>query len=303
VSLTRVLRTAATTLTKTMYDGETPTDASSAVTVAITRPDGTVVNTGTATKPPATTGIYTYILPGGPTSPSSVTWQLDWLTVTWSCTLAGAAVTFTDRVEVVGGYLFGLAEARASDPSLGNANSTTYPAALLAVKRLEVEIECERICGQAFVPRFRRALLNGSGRDALATADAWLRAPVRAASVAYLTGQTLTALSAGEVAQLAPTPDGLIMRPSGQVWPSGMNNVRVEYEYGLDSPPPDLVDAALLRLKSLLNRPRSGVPDRVSSYSNEAGTFRISMPGRDKTGIPDVDAVYESYASPIPGFA
>src|SRR5438128_3225201 len=117
MSLIRVLRSAAAVLTRVTYVDETPTDMTAPPTVTVIRPDGTVVNSGTAAHPgPA--GTYTYTLPGGPSAPGSATWQLDWLTVTWTGILAGGTVTMTDTVESVGGYYFGLAEARASDNSL-----------------------------------------------------------------------------------------------------------------------------------------------------------------------------------------
>lgn len=278
MSLIRILVTTEVTLTHTFYVDETPTDASGSVTVTVKRLDGTTVTSGTATHPgPA--GVYTFIIPEQAT--------VDSLTVDWSGTLAGAVVSVRDHVEVVGGFLFGLVEARAAHPSL--ASTTDYPSSLLAKKRLEVEQECERICRRAFVPRFNRVTLSGDGTSWLATPDSELRA-IRAVSVDG------TVWSAPEVAALDFT-DFSIQRPNGATWPAGTGNIVVEYEHGLDYPPSGLSGAAILRLRSLIAQPMSGVPDRATSFTmTEGGTFRLSMPGKDRTGIPDVDAIYERYA-------
>jgi hypothetical protein len=297
MSLVRVMRTAAATLTRTVYVDETPTDMAAPPAVTVTRLDGTVVVSGTATKPGSTTGIYTYTLPGGPTSPGSATWQLDHLDVTWAGSLAGAAVTMVDRVEVVGGFLFGLAEARASDPSL--ASQTTYPTAALAAARVLVEQECELICRQAFVPRFRRYVTNGTGLRALQLPDPHLRV-LRAAKVAWVTGQPLVALGAGDLANTVVTDEGVAVR-GYNIWPFGTGNVLFEYEYGPDQPPEDLRQAAMARLRYRLNTNRSGLPSNVSSYTTQEGTFRVMQPGARRTGDPEVDAVYQRYSEPLVG--
>src|SRR3954471_16562759 len=140
MAVTRVLRTAAATLARTFYVDETLTDETGTVNVTVTRLDGTVVGASTAATH-VSSGLDTFLLPGGLTSPTSATWQLDHLDVTWSGVLAGATMTLVDRVEVVGGYLCGLAEARASDSSL--ADTVKYTTAMLAAERVVVEQECE----------------------------------------------------------------------------------------------------------------------------------------------------------------
>jgi hypothetical protein len=297
MSLVRVQQTSSATLSRTFYVDETPTDAAAGVSVTVTRPDGTAVTSGSATLAGAGTGRYTFVLPGGPAAPGSATWQLDTLTVAWAGTVGGAAITLTDTVEVVGGFLFSLTEARNSDPAL--MSSVMYPTALLAAKRIEVEQECERICRQAFVPRFARRKLNGDGSRRVQLPHPFVRR-LRAASVAWVTGSAQVPLGTGEFANIAVTDEGQAVR-GFNIWPSGVGNVVVEYEHGWDGPPADIVDAALTRMRTLLARPRSGVPDRVASYTNDAGTFRVSMPGPAATGIPDVDAVYHSYRTPLVG--
>lgn len=297
MAVTRVLRTAAATLARTFYVDETLTDETGTVNVTVTRLDGTVVVAST----PAThvsSGLYTFLLPGGPAAPTSATWQLDHLDVTWSGVLAGATMTLVDRVEVVGGYLFGLAEARASDTSL--ADTVKYTTAMLAAERVVVEQECEAICGRAFVPRFKRRVTNGTGNQRLVVPDPDIRL-LRAATVAWTTGNAGVALATGELSQTVVTEWGEIVR-GFNIWPYGVSNVTLEYEFGWDQPPADLRDACLIRMRSRLNSARSGIPDRAASFtSGEGGVYRLSMPSSRRTGIPDVDAVYSRYSEPLVG--
>lgn len=277
MSLVRVLRTAAVAMTHTFYVGETATDASTGVAVAVTRLDGTSVSSGAATHPGL--GQYAYTVPGQST--------LDTLVVTWTATsIGGAVVQAADYVEVVGAYLFGIAEARAQDPSL--TSTATYPTVMLEDKRLEVEEECEKICRQAFVPRFYRETLSGTGTDRLGLKWMMLRRlrSVTVSGVAW-SNPDVTAVPAAE--------NGIARRPGGAVWPEGVGNIVVEYEHGWDSPPQRVSAAAMLHLRYLANQPRSGMSDRVSSYTNESGTYHVPQADECHTGYPDVDSVYSRY--------
>lgn len=237
---------------------------------------------------------HTYTL----TIDTGATAALDALTVTWVVVGGDQTTTATDTVEVVGGRLFTLAEARASDSSIADPN--VFPASEVDARRLEVELEAEAICGRSFFPRFRRVAVDGSGLVRLIVPDTDLRA-VRDVTVTSA-GPTETAWTAGQVGMVATGGGGLLTRLDGGIWPRGASNITVGYEHGLDAPPEDLRQAALIRLRGVLKRNRSGVPDRVASYTNEAGTFRIAMPGARKTGIPDVDAAYERWSVPAFGF-
>jgi hypothetical protein len=277
MSLVRVLKSAAVAMTHTFYVDEQATDASTGVTVAVTRLDGTAVASGAATHPGL--GQYAYTVPGQST--------LDTLVVTWTATsIGGAVVTAADYIEIAGGYLFGLTEARALDPPL---NSVTYPTATLAARRIEVEQECERICRQAFVPRFYRETLNGTGTDRLGLKWMMLRR-LRAVTVSGV------AWTSPDVTAVPPADNGIARRPAGAIWPEGVGNIVVEYEHGWDYPPEEIRTAAMKRLRSRLTPTSSGVPDRAVSWSaQDGGTYRISLPGKQTTGVADVDGVYERY--------
>jgi hypothetical protein len=291
-----VLRTATATLERTFYLDEEPADSSTTVTVSVADPSGTVVASGDATSAGAGTGRYTFVLPGQA--------QLGVLTATWSATIAGAAVQADDVVEVVGGFYFTLAAARASDASL--ADTSRYPTARLAAVRHEVEVECEAITQRAWVPRYRRVVLDGTSTADLVLPDGgdeWragirLRGvrTIRAASVAPRTGETAVALTADELAALAVTRDGTLRRTNGRSWTEGVGNVVIEYEYGSDAPPADLRSAALIRFRWLATKPHSGIPDRATSFTpTEGGVYELSTAGAARTGIPDVDAAYARY--------
>lgn len=284
--LTRVARTATATLDHTFVVDETPTDSTTAVTVTITDATGASVATGTATSAGAGTGKYTYQLAGQA--------QLALLSVAWSATISGAAVVETDTVEIVGGFFFDLATGRASDPIL--ADTAKYPTADLKAKRLEVEQECEWICDRAFVPRYRRVTLDGTGTSSLVLPDTAIRT-IRSVSVAPRAGQPFVAMTPTMLASLVVLGDSTLKRVDQNIFTEGLQNVIVEYEFGLDSPAPLLVDAALTRFRSRLNLKKSGIPDRAASFTAvDGGTYRILLPDQFRTGIPEVDATYSRYS-------
>lgn len=285
MSVIRVLVTTQVTLSRTFVVDEVPTDAAGDVTVTVKRLDGTTVDSATATHP-GDPGLYRYVLPAQST--------VDVLTVDWSGTVGGSAVTVRDVVEVVGGFLFGLSEARAEHAS--SLTPQRYSTATLAAKRIWVEQECERICGRAMVPRFARLALDGSGRDALVTPHLLLRT-VRAVTVDG------TAWTAGQLANVVPTDSGVIYLTSG-TWPAGRRNIVVEVEHGEDVPPLEVAEAALTRFRSAVTAGKSNIPDRALSYTvMQGGVYRLATPAADRTGIPTVDAAYHGNRIDPGGFA
>jgi hypothetical protein len=282
VSLTRVLKTAAVTLVHRFYVDEVLTDASGPVTVTVKRLDGvTVITSGTANND--STGVYSFVVPGYA--------QLDAHTVDWTGTFGGSATTVTDLLEIVGDYYFTIPEVRVTPTAL----PVTYTLAQLTAKRILVEQECERICGQAFVPRFHRALLNGTGTTRILVPHIDPQV-VRAVSTATRAGGTFTVVSGSSLAAIAPVHGGVLVRDDGAVFPQGYRNVLVEYEYGRSNPPEDLRLAAMKRLRSLLTTATSPIPDRTLSFTDrDGGVYRLSTPSEQKTGMPEVDGVYEGY--------
>jgi hypothetical protein len=286
MGLSRVAVHRAATLTHTWYVGETPTDPTGTPTYAIVDANGTAVSSGNATVVGGSSGQTT--------APLAAQSLMRHLTVTWVATVAGGSVTEVDYVEVVGGFFFTLAEGRASNSAL--SSTSTYPTAALEAARLEVEVECEEICDRAFVPRYRRVVVDGSGTGDLALGVADVRS-IRRAAMADSPDGTFTDLTAAQLAAVAVRPDRTLRRTDGNVWTEGTANIVVEVEYGLDRPPVDLVDGSQIRFRTLLTRPKSAIPDRAQSFVvGEGGTFRIAQPGPWETGIPEVDAAYDRYS-------
>lgn len=283
----RILRGVAATLSVTLTDGDgTAAAASGAVTVGVIRADGTVlVAAGTATANPST-GVYTVGLTPAQNA------ALDLLTATW--TDAGDGSVHTSLHEVVGGFLFSVAEARDLEPTL--ADTSAYPTAKILQVRTEVEQECEAICDVAFVPRYRRARVDGTGGVELLLPDHEIRT-VRSVRT-YADSDTYAALTSAQLAELLVFPDDRrIERPATAAFDLGRLNVVVEYEHGYDAPPPDLKRANVRHLRHRLNAGKSGIPDRANRLTTNQGvTYDLERPGPFSTGIPDVDAVYQRYS-------
>jgi hypothetical protein len=293
MGLTRIPLNRAETLSHTWYVDETATDPTGTPTCTVTDANGDTVDSDDAAIVGSGTGRTTFAL-----AAQSV---LKRGRIAWTATVAGGSVTEYDYFEIVGGFFFGLAEGRASDSSL--SNTTTYPTADLKTKRVEVEQECETICDRSFVPRYDRVTLDGSGTSTLilrmsdpnrSVADV---RTIRSIKVAPAVDETFVTFSVAELAATTLTSDGQLYRTDGAIFTAGVDNVIVEFEYGLDLPPGDLVQASLARFRSRLNLNKSGIPDRASSYTApEGGTYRIAMPGPFLTGLPEVDAVYGRYS-------
>lgn len=284
IAQARFLRTAAATLSHVFVVGETSTDSSTTVTVVITDANGDAVQSGDAVS--VGQGRYTFAL-----TPQA---QLTMLTVAWSATIAGAAVVETDFVEIVGARFFTLAQGRASDPTLNDL--IKYPTAVLEDALLQTEQELEEICDRGFIPHYGREVLDGSGSHELVLSGHDIRT-IRAVRVAPRVGQAFVALTAGELAALAVKQDSTLVRTDFATWTEGSNNVVVEYEYGLNALPADLLRAAKSRFRSWANVVRTAVPDRATSYATSDGkSYRMSQPGPFKVGIPWIDAAYGRYS-------
>lgn len=282
MTFVRIARTTRVTLSHTFYVDGVATDATGTPTVSIKRLDGEEVATPSVSHAGVGTGTYSYVVPEQST--------LDTLQAVITAVVAGATIEQSDWIEVVGGFLFTLAEARAMPPAL---SLQQWPDAVLAQRRIGTEIECERICGQAFVPRFARVALSGNNRASVLLP----RSHVRAIRSITLDGV------AQDSSTYHWTTSGVLIRKTGW-WTFGSSNVVVEFEYGMDVPPVDLSEAAMLRLRSRIAQGKSEIPSRASSYTVQGGgVYRLSMPTREKTGHPDVDGTYEGYMQVEAGFA
>jgi len=289
----QILVGSAATLTVRFYDQDGDlAEPAGTVTVTVSRGDGTVlVAAGSATTVGAT-GVRTVTLTAAQNS------KLDNLVAVWT----NGTTAKRTLVEVVGGYYASVKQIRDNDDVL--ADTRKYPAAAIIAARQKVEAEFEEFCGCAFVPRYRRARLDGNGRDELLLPDPYLRS--MRSVLDYDTDLNAEAFTATELAAIPDSVPGIAKRVDGDAFPEGFANLVVEYEHGMDRPPADLLDAFMMRVRDVVNRTNRGVPDRATTFTSDAGgTYSLLVAGRagSITGIPDVDVALRRYSMRIPGVA
>jgi hypothetical protein len=285
VAHSRHLRGAPATLNVTLYDenGE-PADAAGTVTVGITKADGTdLLAAGSSTTNPSGTGSYARALTAAQTA------TLELLTATW--TDGGDASTHTSAHELVGAYYFSLTEARQSDTA--QLRQERYDDTQLIEARRAVEGEFEMICGVAFVPRYARVRLDGTGCDTIKVPDALVRT-VRSVRT-YSSGSSYTTFTAGQLAAIRVGETGRrsrLVRSDGGTFDAGCQNIVIEYEHGHDRPPAEIKQAALRRLRQTLGLAKSAIPFNAISFTPETGvTYRLSTPSIERTGDADIDSI------------
>jgi hypothetical protein len=289
----QILASTAATITATFCDQDgDAADPAGTVTVGVADEAGTtVVAAGSATAT-GSTGVRTYTLTAAATSVPKI------LVATWT----NGTITTTTRAEVVGGYYASVRQVRDSDAVLEDPRK--YSAAQIVAARRAVEREFEDFCGVAFVPRYRRVRLDGTGRDELVLPDAELRS-VRSLRE-YDDDLNFEAYTASELLAIPASRAGVAVRTDGEIFERGRSNVVVEYEHGYDRPPTDVLEAFFLRVRDVLNRQNRGVPDRATTFTSDVGgTYSLLVAGRggSVTGIPDVDVVLRRYSRRVPGIA
>lgn len=289
----QILAGTAATITARFFDQDGDlAEPAGTVTVGIVDEAGTtVVAAGTATTT-GSTGVRTYTLAAAATAVPKV------LVATWT----NGTTTTTTRAEVVGGFYASVRQVRDSDAVLDDPRK--YSAAQIVTARRAVEREFEDFCAVAFVPRYRRVRLDGSGRDELVLPDGELRS-VRSVRE-YDTDGNYEAYTAAELLAIPASRAGIAVRTDGDLFERGRSNVVVEYEHGYDRPPADVLEAFYLRVRDVLNRQNRGVPDRATTFTSDVGgTYSLLVAGRGGsiTGIPDVDVVLKRYSRRLPGIA
>jgi len=275
--LERILRGTPGTLSKQWYEDGVAVDPGT-VTVGITRADGTtLVSAGTATT-------------GSGSSPRAFalmtthTALLDQLHVTWTSTAKGE---LTSVVEVVGGFVFTVAQARQISGLSRTDNSGNYviPTAQIIEARTEVERMLEHELGYAMVPRYSLETISGDGGYSLG-----LRPYVR--SVRSVTVDS-TAWTGPEVALLAFNPSGFVY--SSSRWSEGFANITVGYEHGMDVPPPNAAGVALKLARSLVVG--SPADDRAASVSTDEQTTTFYVPGASEPfALPEANRFVQAHS-------
>lgn len=224
------------------------------VTLTVTREDGTVLGSAL---PTSGTGAAarTFNL-----TAATYTTVLDVLKLDW---LSASKGTITTYAEIVGGFLFTLAEARKLNPL---QNTTTYPTADLIVARVLAETALEEACGVAFVPRYFRDRFDGSGTTDLLLPPRPLT--ITSVTIGATSASAGTALTASELQDLRLYPDGRLYNPLG--WTLGRQNVEVKGTHGYKTLPPRVGRFALRLAKHWLVE--TPISERATSLTNDAGT-------------------------------
>lgn len=211
--------------------------------------------------------------------------KLDTYTVTWAGTISGNPWTWVDELELVGGYLFEIADLRTFDRAFENHNK--YPSSHLADARTSVEdvLEGKKAAAVAFVPRGNRAVVDGSGTDNIVLPDFEVRG-------IYSISVDGVALTETEIDDLV-IDDNRVYKTSG-IWAKGRQNVTIHYTHGRDYAVGPIKRAALMLAKEYILA--SDTPSRATATSVGTQWFRVNIAGRDGvTGLPDVDAAIDQH--------
>ncbi|MEM9611150.1 MAG: hypothetical protein AAGA99_27335, partial [Actinomycetota bacterium] len=265
-------------------DGEPADLTGNTATVSVADADGTVLATGAATIPSGTSGKATFELAAEHTS------RPRWLTATWTRD-DGAIRTSTH--ELVGGVYFTIADARTEKG--GMADTGMYADNFIQEARYAAEIEAEEICGVAFVPRFARLRIDGSGWDELAVEHPRVRELISVT-------EDGTAWTADEVAAVI-VDDAMLILDDGCVWTRGRGRFVLEYLHGWDRLPADMLVPTMRRAKHAIDNAESTVP--VGAFTAAVpggGQITLQRPDAMRTGDHTVDAVYARHNDRVPGF-
>lgn len=285
----RVLRNTAATVSVTFYNGSSAAEADGSVTVVAKKPDGTTLFSTNATNDPAI-GVYTTVIP-----PQST---LTRLTLTWSGTFTGTAVSIQTEVEIVGGFYFSIGELRTYEKAFSNTDK--YPDEALRTARAEVEAEFEDICKRSFVPRYWREDSVEIDPD---EAMLWLEKPelINFISMKQNALDLMNYYNSGYLIADKNSPRAVhainyavnLFNYNTLYYP-----ITVEYEYGMTSVPVPIKQKALKRAKMFLLGQNSTIDERaLTMVLPDIGTVNLATPGQRgaETGVPDVDVVLRRY--------
>lgn len=281
----QILRNTSAELSNTFYVNGVATDADGNVTVVATKANGTELANTLALSGVAGDGKYAWPLP--PQAPLSI------LTLDWSGVFSGSQITVTTHAEIVGGFMFTLAEARqfrndkiATGSTLGDRVSDEE----ILEARDEVTQFFERTTGVSFVPRYRREIHDGRNKSAIY---------LDRREVQTIQSITENGIALTEGVDFYAYPSGRLVR-EGSVWSGeAPRNIVVDYEHGYEITPLTIKRSALIVLHSMVVG--SDLHDRKIFQQDESGIFRLSFPDSPNdrpTGIPYVDARLMEYATP-----
>lgn len=262
------------------------------VTVNVSRADGTVLATSGVTSG-TTTAARTYTLTAAQTA------TLDRLTVTW---IASGTTLATTEVDVVAAPWFSNAELRAQEPSL--AVTAAYSAESITTARLYVEAFFERVCHRRFVPGYDLRWVEGSASTSLVVPHPEVRKVRSAALYNDPAGTSVATLTLTELNAIPAAPSGVISRYA-TTWNTRW--VKIGYEHGFTTPPPDVKRAAMRLTREILNEAKITSPDAAVSWnSSDLGWSAVFVtPGvrGAHTRLPQVNEVLDAWTFAEMGIA
>lgn len=246
-----------------------------AVTVTVTRGDGTEVVAAAATTDNGD-GTYSYVLDAASNT------RLDQLKAVWTT----PDETYVTYPEVVGNHLFTITDARSKTTTGAQtplASSSTYPDADIEAVRQEITEWFEDVTDRSWIRRYCRGVAAGTGHRIISLNDFRFRTadgepllrPRATFGVASLVSVTVSGVAV-DVDDIEV--DGHRLYHKGGSWTSGSLsdplNVAVEWEYGHRPTPREARDNGLrLALKQLIP---SDVPSYAQTFSG--GDASISYP-------------------------
>lgn len=230
-----------------------------AVTVDITRANGSALVTGAATVAPvAPATAYTYTLAAASCA------LMDVLTAVWK---DGGVERQRTTLELVGGYYATIPQIRASDPTLADAGKFTDADIVRA--RTEVEHKFASVTSCDFAPRYHIERLDGNGGRMLILGWGPLRG-VRAVTVYPSSSATGTVWTAAQLLQIPANESRIADCGTSNFWWSGGSNIVVEYESGYSTIPFDLRDQFLIEVRKQLNDTKSAI-QLATPYDYDGG--------------------------------
>lgn len=263
----RIVLGTAATLRQVFYSDTTAIDADGDVDVTIYDTAGAELTTATAVHEGAVDS-GTYKLTFTPT-------QVDRCSVKWIGTFDGTEQTLWSKVDVVGARYFSLARLRDTFPIVEDVDD--FPDTALADARIWAEQRAEEIMGKSFV----RQAIKQAVRVPSTSWGVRLKAPLRTIRSVKASGVTTSyTLTGGEY---APYLTNLAVD----------TDIDVIYEYGHEEVDEPLSWAVMMLATARATRPYSAISNRAERWQPDgaSGMWQLAMPGSDRTGLPEVDAI------------
>lgn len=259
--------------------GETLTDLDAVPSVVVTDSMGDPVTSGLGTDA-AGTGHYSFQLPAQA--------EVNRLKVVWTGAISGNPQSATQYYEIVGAFLFSLADLRKMEGIVGE--SVIHTTEELVDCREQVTDLFNDYTDTSFGEAYWSEIQDGLNLDYLTTQKMPLR--------------RVLSLKVNGVAVSSPVASAAGIVTTSSYMMRGTQNLILEYVYGHQFVPGDVKRAALRLARHYLLSSDSSLPDRARMMTTEWGSFQLTIASDEyPTGLPEVDAVLRRYRQTLPGFA